>query len=205
MTEAKQEDGRRRRGAISREIALAAATRIAEAEGLEALSFGRVAAEAGMAKSSLQVLFVDREQLQLQTLASSVSAFAARVTQRLAESDIGADTPLFRLCEAWFDVVSNPDCDSGCLLTSAISDYRGRQGVIPNALRQGQQLWTEALRQAADAGIKSGELAPSTDIDQLIFELQAFQGSANIAASARDEHVLRLARHAVWKRLKQGR
>ncbi|TCR67900.1 hypothetical protein [Rhizobium sp. BK376] len=157
-----------------------------------------------MPKSSLQVLFVDREQLQLQTLASSVGAFGARVIEKLAESSIGPNTPLLRLCEAWFDVVSDPGCSGGCLLTSAISDYRGRHGAIPNALRQGQQLWTEALRRAADSGLQSGELPPSTDLDQLIFELQAFQGSANIAAFSRDERALMLARQAVRKRLKQG-
>jgi AcrR family transcriptional regulator len=199
----KKEDGRRRRGAASRELALASATRIAEKEGLDSLSFGRVAAEAGMAKSSLQALFADREQLQLQTLAASIGAFGARVARKLDQSDIGPDAPLLRLCEAWFEAVSSPDCSGGCLLTSAISDYRGSRGAVPDALRQGQQLWIAALRRAVDAGIRCGELAPSTDADQLIFELQAFQGAANVAASDGDDRTLALARQAVRKRISQ--
>ena len=180
------------------------AIRIAETEGLEALSFGRVAAEAGMAKSSLQVLFADREQLQLQTLAASISAFGARVAQKVEQSSVDSKHPLWRLCEAWFDVVSSPECSGGCLLTAAMSEYRGRHGAIPDALEQGQHLWSAALRRAADAGIKTGELSPCTDVDQLIFELEAFQGAANIAASAGDDRALSFARQAVRNRMQRA-
>jgi AcrR family transcriptional regulator len=197
------EDGRRRRGAASREMAMVGAIRIAETEGLEALSFGRVAAEAGMAKSSLQVLFADREQLQLHTLAASISAFGARVAQRVEQSSIDSKRPLWRLCDAWFDVVSSPDCRGGCLLTAAMSEYRGRHGAIPDALQQGQQWWAAALRRAAEAGIQTGELSPSADIDQLVFELQAFQGAANIAASTGDDRALSFARQAVRNRIQR--
>lgn len=180
------------------------AIRIAEAEGLESLSFGRVAAEAGMAKSSLQVLFADREQLQLQTLAASVGAFGARVAQRVEQSDLDAKHPLWRLCQAWFDVVSSPECSGGCLLTAAMSEYRGRHGAIPEALQQGQALWAAALRRAADAAIQTGQLSPSADVDQLVFELQAFQGAANIAASNGDDRALSFARQAVRSRIQQA-
>jgi AcrR family transcriptional regulator len=198
-------DGRRPRGAASREAALTSAVRIAEKEGLEGLSFGRVAGDAGMAKSSLQVLFGDRERLQLQTLAASIEAFAALVARRVTASRIPPSQPLLRLCESWFDVISNDDCTGGCLLTAALSEYRGREGAVPAAIRAGQDRWVAALRGVAAAAIRSGEIASSADIDQLVFELQAFQGAANVAAAVNDLDGLERARRASRERIERER
>lgn len=198
------EDGRRRRGAASRETALASAVDIATKEGLEGLSFGRVAIAAGMPKSSLQVLFGDRERLQLQTLAASVEAFAARLTQSVSASSVPSSLPLLRLCEAWFDVVSAGVCSGGCLLTAAVHEYRGRDGIVPAAIRVGQERWIAALRDTAAAAVRSGEIGPSIDIDQLVFELQAFQGAGHLAAAEGNYEGIARARRAVAERIRSA-
>ncbi|MCK1323549.1 TetR/AcrR family transcriptional regulator [Bradyrhizobium sp. 156] len=190
-------DGRRRRGATSRGTALESAARIARADGIEGLTFGRVASDAGMAKSSLQVLFEDREKLQLQTLDYSVEQFASRVVEAVGKSSVAQSQPLYRLCSAWFQVMSSSECPGGCLLTAALSEYRGKDGLIPVAIRAHQQRWADALRKAAEAGIVSGEIPPSSDINQLIFEIQAIQAAANVVAAANDESGLSRARKAI--------
>lgn len=195
------EDGRKRRGAASRETALASAIAIAEVEGLEGLSFGRVAREAAMPKSSLQVLFGDRETLQIQTLTSSVDAFASQVRAALAASRIPPSRPLARLCDAWFSTVEGGNCRGGCLLTASVTEYRGRQGAIPAAVQASQTRWSDAMHRAAADAVAAGELAPSSDLDQLVFELLAFQAAANVAAGSGDRLGLQRARDAALARI----
>ena len=76
-------DGRRARGDRTRQAVLKHAIEITAAEGLEGLTFGRVAQAAGVPKSTLQVLFKDRESLQLQTLAAAADEFAVGIRERL--------------------------------------------------------------------------------------------------------------------------
>lgn len=65
----------------------------------------------------------------------------------------------------------------------------------------GQERWVTALQGAAAAAIQSGEIPTSTDIDQFVFELQAFQGAANVAAAENDRESLARARRAVRERI----
>ncbi|MCW0208242.1 MAG: TetR family transcriptional regulator, partial [Achromobacter sp.] len=72
-------DRRRIRGEKARAGVLAHSARIASVEGLEGLTFGRLASEAGVAKGNIQVLFGDKEALQLATLESAVELYRAAV------------------------------------------------------------------------------------------------------------------------------
>ncbi len=57
-------DGRRARGERARAQVLEHATAIASTDGLEGLTIGRVATDAGVGKGNIQVLFGDKETLQ---------------------------------------------------------------------------------------------------------------------------------------------
>ena len=60
-------DGRRRRGARKRAAVLARAVEVASTEGLEGLTIGRLAADLGISKGHLTVLFPSKEALQIAT------------------------------------------------------------------------------------------------------------------------------------------
>src|SRR5919197_4349625 len=122
-------DVRRVRGDRTRQAVLSQAVRIAAMEGLEGLTFGRVALSAGVPKSTLQVIFRDREALQIQTLSAGADAFAACIRERLP-SGIGTFDHLKALCEAWFDFVGDGAVPGGCLVTAATAEYRARPGTI---------------------------------------------------------------------------
>jgi AcrR family transcriptional regulator len=208
MTKLTPGDGRRRRGLASRDAVIASALAIAQAEGLDALTFGRLASNASKAKSSVQVLFESREKLQIQTLSTGVDAFAASVVAAVSSSKISARRPLMRLCEAWFDVVvetSGFECGRGCLLTAALSEFRGRSGPVADAISAGQARWVEALHKAAAEAVKCGEVARDSDIDQLIFELLAFQAAADLAAASSNHASIARARRACRDRLKASK
>lgn len=173
-------DGRRLRGEQTRRRVLDFAVTIANAEGLEGLTFGKVAAAAAAPKSTLQVLFKDREGLQLQTLEAGADVFAAGIRARL-KGDVGPFGRLRDLCEAWFDLVSDTALPGGCLVTAATTEYRARPGAIRALIEVHRGRWRDHLRQAARAAQEAGELRPEIDLEQLVFQILAFQAAANFS------------------------
>jgi AcrR family transcriptional regulator len=196
-------DGRRAKGDASRRVALTHARAIALVEGLEGLTFGRVAKESGMAKSSLQILFGDRETLQRQTLETGVQEFAEDVARIVQQAEGRESRPLQTLCDAWFTIAGTRDC-GGCLLTKAVAEFSARSGPISDAVKEIFGRWRKALRDAADSGVASGELRPDADVDQLVFEILALQAAANSRIEVADETATERAARAVRKRLAHG-
>ena len=173
-------DGRRLRGERTRQAVLTEAIRIASAEGLEGLTFGRVAQAAGIPKSTLQVLFKDREALQSQTLSAGAEAFADGIRARLPKH-VGAFEHLVALCHAWFDLVSDGALPGGCLVTAATAEYRARPGTIQTLVATHRDRWRDVLLTSAHTAQKEGALRDDVDVEQLVFEILAFQGSANVS------------------------
>ena len=196
QTEPPSTDGRRARGDRTRQAVLAQAVRIAGCEGLEALSFGRVALAAGAPKSTLQTLFKDREALQIQVLDAGAAAFAEGLRARLT----GEGAPLARLkalCAAWFDLIATCETPGGCLVTAASAEFRCREGALAAHAAQHQGRWRHAVTQAVRAAVGSGELRAGLDVEQLVFEILAYQGAANLVAGQQDAPELAHARRAI--------
>ena len=193
-------DGRRLRGEKSRTRVLQFATSIAAIEGLEGLTFGKVAAASKIAKSTLQVLFEDRQGLQLQTLNAAADSFSAGIEQGLQRYS-AAPNRLHALCDAWFDLVSDSSLPGGCLVTAAATEYRAREGAVRASVHDHRARWRSHLRAAAHATIKAGELPAETDVEQLVFDILAFQGAANIARGEGSEEDFAMARRGVERLL----
>jgi AcrR family transcriptional regulator len=197
-------DGRRLRGDRTRQLVLAQAIRIAASEGLEGITFGRVAQAAGVPKSTLQVLFKDRETLQAQTLTAGAEAFAAEIRKRLPV-DPDALERLQTLCDAWFDLVGAGARPGGCMVTAAAAEYRARPGVLQALALEHRERWRSVLLSAATAAQRAGALRADVDLEQLVFEILAFQGAANIRAGALDATESERARRAVKALIERSR
>jgi AcrR family transcriptional regulator len=197
-------DGRRLRGDRTRQAVLSRAVQIAASEGLEGLTFGRVAQAAGLPKSTLQVLFRDRETLQLQTLAAGAEAFAAEIRKRLP-ADLDAFGRLQALCDAWFDLVGAGALPGGCMVTAAAAEYRARPGVLQALASEHRERWRSALSGAATAAQRDAALRADIDPEQLVFEILAFQGAANIRAGQATAPEFERARRAVKALLERSR
>ncbi|HET6972140.1 MAG TPA: TetR/AcrR family transcriptional regulator [Phenylobacterium sp.] len=198
--EAEITDGRRLRGERSRRAILEQAVRIASVEGLEGLTLGKVSAAAGVPKSTLQVLFRDRESLQAQTLETGVAMFTDRLVAELAP----AQTPLQRLralTEGWFDLVAHNALPGGCLVTAAAGEYRARPGPLQDLVKLHQGRWRDLLVATVRAAAADGALKPGVDPDQLVFEIMALQGAANVAAGLEGPDDFARARRAVARLL----
>jgi AcrR family transcriptional regulator len=200
-----KQDGRRLRGDRTRHTVLAQAVAIALVEGLEGLTFGRVASAAEVPKSTIQALFKDREMLQLQTLDASADAFAANLRARLPEQ-ASATALLKALCDGWFDLAGDGSCPGTCLVTAATTEYRARPGAIHTRVAELRALWQGTLLATAQAAMLEGGLDEQVDPEQLVFEILAFETMANLgAAGSVSSSGLHLARRSVDALLERAR
>lgn len=197
-------DKRKERGDRARANILHHAIQIASVEGLEGLTFGRVAADAGVAKGNIQVLFGDREALQLATIESGVALYAETVVGP-AMAEPTAVERLIALVEGWYTFVEQRTLPGGCLVHALSSEYRTRPGDIRDRVEHHR---TEARQRVVDlsnAAVRAGELQAGTDVEQLAFELMSHQASANVAALMGETSQFELARRASRQRIAAAR
>ena len=102
------EPARKRRtrsdGERSHRAILDAAARLATLEGLEGLSFARVADEIGMSKSGLFSHFASKQDLQLATIDTAEAIYAAEVIEPAMQVPEGLER-LEQLCERYLSYV----------------------------------------------------------------------------------------------------
>ena len=145
----------------------------------------------------------DKEAIQVATLDAAVELFIGRVVAPAA----GHKSPLRRLralVEGWFDFVEQRVLPGGCMLYATCSEYRARPGRIRERAVQHREAWNRQLASAAREAKKMKELDADLDVEQLVFELTAFQSIANTAALAGDRDALARARRSSLQRIRSG-
>jgi AcrR family transcriptional regulator len=177
-------DGRLRRGAESRRALLRRGVDLASLDGLDGLSFGRLATELGVSKSGIQTHFSSKEELQLAVVEAARGAFEAAVVRpALAESHGVAR--LRALFELWLDYAAEPLFPGGCFWAANIPIFDGRPGPVRDALAEQQREWrgllAGELRHAAEQR-EIGELDP----DLAAFQLDAVLSATNLALQLGD-------------------
>lgn len=188
-------------GDRSRQLVLEHAARLASIEGLEGLSVGRLAAAAGMAKSSVYVLFGSKEELQLATIDAARTSFMEEVVgPALAWPD--GTARLRGLCEGFLSYVERRVFPAGCFFVSAAAEVGARTGRVHDRVATYQQQWRALLARTAHEARDRGELPGGEDPDQLAFELGALLAGASIVSVLHDDDAaIERARTAVHKRL----
>lgn len=186
-------DGRRLRGDQSRAAVLQRAVRIASTDGLEGLTIGRLAADLGISKGNITVLFGDKEALQLRTLDWAIDEFVERVVAPLR--DVASPTKrLIGLCDGWFDFVETRVLPGGCMTIASTSEYRARPGAIQDRVKAHRDAWLQLLTKTVAAAKEAGEMRSEVDPGQVAFEITAFQSAANSASLIGDPATFKRAR-----------
>ncbi len=190
-------DGRRARGDRSRLAVLDRALGIASVEGLEGLTLGRLAAEAGISKGNLTVLFGDKEALQLATIDASI----ARMVSIVVEPALRKTSPFARvqaLCDGWFKRIAGGDFPGGCFMYATAHEYRARSGALHDRAVHNLLLWRKTLGKQLREAQAAGELRPDIDVVDAVITLVAYQNTAHLAQTTGDtamfEHAWRLSR-----------
>ncbi|QHC00470.1 TetR family transcriptional regulator [Epidermidibacterium keratini] len=169
-------DGRRLRGNRTRGIVLDAAVNLASEDGLEPLSFGRLATQTGVSKAGVQALFGTKQELQLATIAHAARVFAAEVIAPTDRLTPGAER-LTGLVERWIEYAETPLFSGGCFWSATMPEQDSHPGPVRDALVSQRDAWigllARELAEARSSATEDGQLAA--------FQLNAVLSAVNSA------------------------
>lgn len=135
-------------------------------QGLESLSIGGLAQATAMSKSGVFAHFGSREDLQLAVLDAVAEDFSRKVLQTAFRQPRGVRR-LRAILSGWMDWTHG----AGCPMIAAVIEYDDRPGIIRDRVVHWQRRLREALTQAVQLAIETGELRAGTDAAQVAFEM----------------------------------
>lgn len=175
--------------------------RLATTDGLDRLSIGDLASHIGMSKSGLYAHFRSKEQLQLATIDAAEELFDEVVVEPAERSAPGLPR-IVALADAFLDHLERRVFPGGCFFACVSAELHARPGPVKDRIREFDGRWQGRFREHAARARDAGELPAGTDLEQVVFDVDAFLLYAHAAFSFRsDPGVLRRAAAAVRGRL----
>jgi AcrR family transcriptional regulator len=173
---------------------------MAAAEGLESLTIGEVAKRLGLSKSGVFSRVGSREALQKAVIEEFDRRFIETVVVPALREPRGLPR-LEAMVRLWLERARRVEMRFGCLYSAGAFEFDDREGPLRDQLLDGVRRWRAALRRAAQQAVDEGHLRPQTDVDQLVFELDAlFLGLMRDARFLRDAKAADRV-WASWQRL----
>ncbi len=157
------------KGAQTRNAILDKAVDLASQLGLEGISIGTLAAEAGMSKSGLIAHFGSKEQLQIATLQRSQERFQAAVIVPALRQVRGLPR-IQALLHNWLEWLEHSDMPGGCVMLGAVTEYDDRPGPVRDTVASGFRELRGAIAKAVRMAIEEQHLRADTDPWQFVFE-----------------------------------
>jgi AcrR family transcriptional regulator len=188
-------DKRLLRGARSRQIVLRQAVDTASLDGLDGLSFGKLATDTGLSKAGVQTLFKTKEILQVAAVDHARDMFIDAVI-RPARAKPHGTARLRALVEHWIVYAARPLFAGGCLRVANMPDFDSRPGPVRDALVRDQRDWVSTIATELRHAIIAGEIA-ELDTDLAAFQIDAVLCAANTALRLGDTGVLSKVRRVV--------
>jgi len=171
-------DRRRLRGERTRQAILSHASRLASAEGLEAVSLQRLASDLGISKSGLFAHFGSKEELQLATVAEAARIFTQEVLKPALSVPAGIGR-LWALCDSYLLYVERSIFPGGCFFEAAAAEFDSKPGPVRDSVVENRRYWVDSLARAIRQAQAAGEVEQSVDADQLAWELNCLLIGAN--------------------------
>ncbi|MFD2023941.1 TetR/AcrR family transcriptional regulator [Promicromonospora aerolata] len=189
-------DLRRARGDRTRRAVLDSAVQEASVSGLDALSFGALAASAPVNKSAIAGLFGSKEKLQLAAVERATEIYTEHVIApaRSAERGLGR---LWALVQAWIEYSRSRVFRGGCFFRTVEVEFDMRGGAVRDAVVAAQRTWESYVAHQVRTAVDAGQLDPGTDPAQVEFEINALLNAAN-------DRSLLLADDGVYGRAEQA-
>jgi AcrR family transcriptional regulator len=172
--------GERRRRDI-----VATAVDLSTAEGLESLSFSRIAGAVGLSKPGVAAHFDSKEALQLAVVDAAASAYADPLAPAYAAP--AGITRLRALGHAWLDHLDHITYRGGCFFAASGHDFSGRPGPVRDALARHTRRFIGELEEQARLAARLGELKPGVEPDALAFALHGLALEANLRRQLLDD------------------
>ncbi len=188
-------DRRLLRGAQSRRTIARHAVDVASLDGLDGLSFGRLATDLGVSKGGIQTLFGTKENLQVAVAEAAREAFEGAVT-RPARAQPPGVARLSVLADRWIAYAEEPLFPGGCFWAANLPVFDSQPGPVRDTLAGQQRAWrgllAAELRRAAD----SGQIAAS-DAGLAAFQIDAVLTATNTALRLGDDSAVDMARRII--------
>jgi len=162
--------GKPTKGEQTRVAILDEALKIASKRGLEGLTIGSLADATGMSKSGLFAHFGSREDLQLAVLEHAAQRYGDKVFLPVLKIERGLPR-LRALFQRWLEWTLESGLPGGCIMISAANEYDDRPGAIRDAVIANQRRGGALCEKAVRLAIEEGHLKPSTDPEQIAFEM----------------------------------
>ncbi|MGX1777869.1 TetR/AcrR family transcriptional regulator [Nocardia brasiliensis] len=188
-------DKRLLRGARTRETVLRHAVDIASLDGLEGLSFGRLATESGLSKAGIQTLFKTKEALQLAAIDHARDLFVEAVIEPARTTARGLPR-LRALIDYWLAYIEEPLFTGGCFWMAAIPEQDSRPGPILDALLRDRHAWVRVLEHELRRAMAAREIA-ELDVELAAFQIDSVLCATNTALRVGDTAAMRRARRIV--------
>jgi AcrR family transcriptional regulator len=172
-------DRRLLRGARSRKAVTRHAVDIASLEGLDGLSFGRLAKDLSLSKAGIQTLFRTKEGLQLATAETAREVFFDAVIRPALSVPEGV-ARLRDLIERWIAYAAQPLFPGGCFWSANLPEFDSRPGAIRDTLLHQHHEWLDILARQLERAVAAKQVA-DIEIDVAVFQINAVLNAANIA------------------------
>lgn len=139
-------------------------------EGLEGLSIGRVAAEAGLSKSGLFAHVQSKQALEIELFdASAELAYRTYVEEALKQP--AGFARLRALVEGWLGWSGKAGLRGGCPVAAALFELDDRPGPVRDHVAMLESRWRQLLLQLTAETIEAGEFRKELDPEQFVWEL----------------------------------
>lgn len=192
-------DRRRAHGSRTRREILDAALRIAAREGLESLTIGRLATDAGLSKAGLFAHFGSKEALQIATIDAAWEVYQREVVGPTTAEASGAPQ-LRAFMEHYFGYVRRHAEQGGCFFTAVSCEFDDREGPVRERVREVIAERDELVDRVLRAAIEAGHFPKSTDVPQMRFEIMSLVCGANLTFQlTKDPAVLDRAKYALQR------
>lgn len=171
-------DLRRARGDRTRRAVLDHAVQEASVSGLDALSFGTLAASAPVNKSAIAGLFGSKERLQLAAVERATEIYRDHVVVPARSAPRGLPR-LWALVLAWTEYSRTRVFRGGCFFRTVEVEFDMREGAVRDAVAAAQRSWESYVEHQVRTAVDAGELSPGTEPEQVEFEINALLNAAN--------------------------
>ena len=190
-----EHDRRLLRGAQSRRTIARHAVDVASLDGLDGLSFGRLAADLGVSKGGIQTLFGTKENLQIAVAEAAREAFEEAVTRPARRQPPGA-ARLRVLADRWIAYAGEPLFPGGCFWAANLPVFDSQPGPVRDTLARQQRAWRALLAAELRHAAGTGEIAAS-DADLAAFQIDAVLTATNTALRLGDDSAVDTARRII--------
>ena len=171
-------DRRLLRGERTRQAILSHASRLASAEGLEAVSLQRLASDLGISKSGLFAHFGSKEELQLATVEEAGRIFTEEVLKPGVRTPAGLGR-VWAMCNSFLSYLRREVFPGGCFFEAAVAEFDSKPGRVRDAVVEKRSYWVESLGRAVRSAKDAGDVKPDVDAEQIAWELSCLLVGAN--------------------------